>query len=250
MAALLETYSVCSSLLKRLKRYSTKRPAPEEASRLRKQLRSDKTQVSTAYVKQVARRGAIFGKGDGKLPTVLCLALFEMFLIVTSAKALFSLRHLRQRLVDAIESTIRVLKGDDKQSLDYASLVSLSTLSRREAIDTMSLLSRRISQRRPRRSTLKASPSKGVSPKGPRNSKTTDSTSYSKSLSRNLATHANTGRQSWAWSRSSDSTKIGEVTRPKRTSKAKHHKISYPYCPGDNYSEEKSRRSWWNPLRR
>lgn len=72
VAALLETYSTCSSLLKRWQRYRKTRYAREETSKLRKQLRSDQKHVSTAYFASAARRGDMFRDGDGKLRTPHC----------------------------------------------------------------------------------------------------------------------------------------------------------------------------------
>ena len=68
IAALLQTYSKCLSLLKRLQSYATesKVQLPWGASRLRKQLQSDRRDVRTEYSSGISHRGSAFETGDGK----------------------------------------------------------------------------------------------------------------------------------------------------------------------------------------
>ena len=68
VAALLEAYSNCLSLLKAFKRDNESQSAEAEEQRvhLRKSLRSDRSLVERAYSERLSKSGSRFKKGDGK----------------------------------------------------------------------------------------------------------------------------------------------------------------------------------------
>ena len=169
------------------------------------------------------------------------------------AKARSSLRRLIARLLAAIKLTTRIFHDDNKQPLDYKSLASISATSKQDAIDTMSLLSSRLGHGGRRR---RASPwTKAASVRRKSSDERSHSTcstlhSNGRRSMRSASSRRIKERQSAAaWSRSSDSTKIGEVRRPRRDRKDAYHKVSYPFCP-EHYSREMPRGSWWNPFSR
>jgi hypothetical protein len=173
-----------------------------------------------------------------------------------SAKARSSLRRLIERLLAAIKITTRLFHGDSKQPLDYKSLASISATSKQDAIGTMSLLSSRLSHSGRRRGASPSSKAASVRRRKSKSDRRSHSTcitlhSHGRNSMRSIVTRGTRNRQSAAaWSESSDSTKIGEVRRPRRDrDKDAYHKVSYAYFP-EFYSHKAPRRSWWNPFSR
>ncbi|KAK3378191.1 hypothetical protein B0H63DRAFT_239924 [Podospora didyma] len=142
IAALLETYSNCLSLLKAFKRDSKSQSAEAEEQRihLRKSLRSDRSLVERAYSKELSNSGSRFKKGD--------------------TPAMSALGQILKNIRTGMSRFLQFSGKKQSLDLDYESLMSLSNASRIEAIKTINRLSRRLDS--PARSVVSSSKSSAL----------------------------------------------------------------------------------------
>ncbi|KAK3373715.1 hypothetical protein B0T24DRAFT_679124 [Lasiosphaeria ovina] len=140
VAALLETYSNCLSLLKAFKRKGGNQliEAEDRRAHLRKSLKSDRALVERAYSTRLSRSGSRLSKGD--------------------APAVSALGRILKKLRAAIANLLRFSSTKQGLDLDYQSLMSLSNSSRVDAIKAIDRLSRRLDS--PSRSSVVTSSSK------------------------------------------------------------------------------------------
>ncbi|KAK0728264.1 hypothetical protein B0T26DRAFT_165905 [Lasiosphaeria miniovina] len=140
VAALLETYSNCLSLLKAFKRKGGNQliEAEDHRAHLRKSLKSDRALVERAYSTRLSRSGSRLSKGD--------------------APAVSALGRILKKLRAAIANLLRFSSTKQGLDLDYQSLMSLSNSSRVDAIKAIDRLSRRLDS--PSRSSVVTSSSK------------------------------------------------------------------------------------------
>ncbi|OHE92431.1 hypothetical protein CORC01_12292 [Colletotrichum orchidophilum] len=119
--SLLETYSMCLSILKNLKgpRHS------KQPRQLRKSIRSDRSKVQSVYSSQLSVAGIHFEKGD--------------------AVARSSVRKLTKRLTTAATRLLHLMTRGQNPVIDYQSLKTLSNSSRIDAVKAINDLSRRLS---------------------------------------------------------------------------------------------------------
>lgn len=70
VAILLDTYGKCMSLVRKLGRHERSRSQEgiQSARQLRRQLRSDRSQVDSVYSAQLSHCGTAFSVGDSKYP--------------------------------------------------------------------------------------------------------------------------------------------------------------------------------------
>lgn len=170
---------------------------------------------------------------------------------VDEEESRLSLRRLVRKLEMAINRAIRSFTAEKRSRLDYSSLISLSNASRQEAMRTMSNLSSRIAvdarqRQRGSRTTLASSQ---PSARTRRNSRPEKSSQTESCASR--VRHGRDGlhRQSRSLlTTSSDSTKLGEVSRRHRNSKY-GARAAFPHGSPCSCKAKKRNKSWWNPFR-
>lgn len=140
ITALLETYSNCLSLLKALRHRAGSDAATSEDQHasLRKSLKSDRAQVDRAYTSRLSEAGSRLEKGD--------------------ARAVSALNRILKKIRTTVTNVLRISSKEQSPVLDYESLMSLSNLSRAEAIKTIDHLSRRLGSSSSRASIAPSSP--------------------------------------------------------------------------------------------
>lgn len=159
VAALIETYSNCISLLKAFKRRGADARHDDQQSQLRRSLRSDRAQVRRAYSSALSESGSRFERGD--------------------ARAKSSLGRVLKKLTSAITNILRSA-GKVQPGLDYGSLVLLSNASRAEAIKAFDQLSRRLDSG-PSRTSVASAPTASKHKRKHRSSSSTASSKNGRS---------------------------------------------------------------------
>ncbi|KAL2019978.1 hypothetical protein VTK56DRAFT_8978 [Thermocarpiscus australiensis] len=145
IAALLDTYANCISLLRAFKhgrRESTTTATQHQHAHLRETLKSDRALVERTYTSTLSESGTRLKKGD--------------------ARAISALDRILKKLRGAIANLLRLSSKKDGLDLDYESLMFLSNASRVEAVKAIESLSRRLGS--PSRSSVRSSPSSKASP--------------------------------------------------------------------------------------
>ncbi|CRK25763.1 hypothetical protein BN1723_006654 [Verticillium longisporum] len=227
--SLLETYSQCLLLLKRVKSrdHSSDKDAAQ-AARLRKAIRADRTQVRQAYTSQLSLLGGQLDKGD--------------------AVARSSVRRAINRLTNAMARLLRVpavtASRNGHPILDYASLRSLSTASRIDTVRAIDEMSIRLAPSARTRRRVASNLSRTSSH---HSSRTSSSHGQVRSPSARAHNHAKTKKRKSSSTMASASTKLGEVRSTisrDQNRQASDQEPTFPLRPYKRSSDGKGKKFW------